>query len=41
MPQAEIEPLVAMGEQVLSEGDAAARRQSIFQQILDMEPDNA
>ena len=26
MPQAEIEPLIAMGEQVLGEGDAATRR---------------
>src|SRR3954447_1582830 len=40
VPQAEIEPLIAMGEQVLSEGDGA-RAVSIFQQILDMAPDNA
>jgi putative thioredoxin len=39
-PQAEIEPLIAMGEQVLAEGDAA-RAVSIFRQILDMAPDNA
>ena len=39
-PQAEIEPLVAMGEQVLADGDAA-RAVSIFRQILDMAPDNA
>src|SRR5678816_2765339 len=32
--QAEIEPLIAMGEQVLAEGDAP-RAVSIFQQILD------
>jgi len=37
--EAEIEPLVAMGEQVLSEGDAA-RAISIFRQIFDMAPDN-
>jgi putative thioredoxin len=36
---AEIEPLIAMGEQVLAEGDAA-RAQSIFSQIRDMDPDN-
>jgi putative thioredoxin len=39
-PQAEIEPLVAMGEQVLIDGDAA-RAVSIFRQIQDMAPDNA
>jgi putative thioredoxin len=39
VPQAEIEPLVAMGEQVLAEGDAP-RAVSIFRQIRDMAPDN-
>jgi putative thioredoxin len=39
-PQAEIEPLVAMGEQVLADGDAQ-RAVSIFRQVLDMAPDNA
>lgn len=38
-PQAEIEPLVAMGEQILSEGDAP-RAVSIFRQVRDMAPDN-
>jgi len=38
--EAEIEPLIAMGEQVLGEGDAE-RAASIFQQIVDMAPDNA
>ena len=38
-PQAEIEPLIAMGEQVLGEGDAP-RAVSIFRQIQDMAPDN-
>ena len=37
--EAEIEPLIAMGEQVLSEGDGE-RARSIFSQILDMAPDN-
>src|SRR5690348_4663977 len=37
-PQAEIEPLVAMGEKVLAEGDAE-RAVSIFSQIRDMAPD--
>ena len=37
-PEAEIEPLVAMGEQVLSEGDAP-RAVSIFRQIHEMAPD--
>lgn len=36
----EIEPLIAMGEEVLASGDAA-RAVGIFQQILDMAPDNA
>ena len=38
-PQAEIEPLVAMGEQVLADGDAP-RAVSIFRQVRDMAPDN-
>jgi putative thioredoxin len=38
--QAEIEPLIAMAEQVLAEGDGA-RAASIFRQIRDMAPDNA
>jgi putative thioredoxin len=37
--EVEIEPLIAMGEQVLAEGDAP-RAVSIFQQILEMAPDN-
>ena len=37
--EAEIEPLIAMGEQVLGEGDAA-RAANIFQQILDMAPEH-
>jgi len=37
--QAEIEPLLAMGEQILSDGDAP-RAVSIFRQIRDMAPDN-
>ena len=36
-PQAEIEPLIAMGEQVLADGDAP-RAVSIFRQIRDMAP---
>ena len=36
---AEIEPLIAMGEEVLAQGDAS-RAASIFQQTLDMAPDN-
>src|SRR5436305_1570938 len=39
-PKAEIEPLVAMAEQVLGEGDAP-RAVSIFRQIRDMASDNA
>jgi len=39
-PQAEIEPLVAMGEQVLADGDAA-RAVNIFRQVQEMAPDNA
>jgi putative thioredoxin len=38
-PSAEIEPLVAMGEQVLADGDAA-RAANIFRQVRDMAPDN-
>jgi putative thioredoxin len=38
-PQADIEPLVAMGEQVLAEGDAP-RAANIFKQVRDMAPDN-
>src|SRR5437764_9109689 len=37
-PQAEIEPLIAMGEQVLAEGDAA-RAANIFRQVRDMARD--
>jgi len=37
---AEIEPLLAMGEQILAEGDAP-RAAQFFQQIRDMAPDNA
>jgi putative thioredoxin len=40
VPQAEIEPLLAMGEQVLADGDAP-RAANIFGQIRDMAPDNA
>jgi putative thioredoxin len=40
IPQAEIEPLVAMGEQVLADGDAP-RAVSIFRQVRDMAPENA
>jgi putative thioredoxin len=38
-PQAEIEPLVAMGEQVLAEGDAT-RAANIFKQVREMARDN-
>jgi putative thioredoxin len=38
-PQAEIEPLVAMGEQVLADGDAP-RAVNIFRQVRDMAPDD-
>ncbi|HEY9553937.1 tetratricopeptide repeat protein [Allosphingosinicella sp.] len=37
--EAELAPLIAMGEQVLGEGDAP-RAVSIFQQLADMAPDN-
>jgi putative thioredoxin len=37
--EAEIEPLVAMGEQVLAEGDAA-RAVNIFEQIIEMAPEH-
>jgi putative thioredoxin len=39
-PEAEIEPLIAMGEQVLAEGDAP-RAANIFRQVREMAPDNA
>jgi putative thioredoxin len=39
-PQADIEPLMAMGEQILTEGDAA-RAASVFRQIREMAPDDA
>ena len=39
-PKAELEPLLAMGEQILGEGDAV-RAASIFRQIREMAPDNA
>lgn len=38
-PKAEIEPLVAMGEQVLADGDAP-RAVNIFRQVRDMAPEN-
>lgn len=38
-PLADIEPLMAMGEQILAEGDAV-RAVSIFRQIGEMAPDN-
>jgi putative thioredoxin len=38
-PQAEIEPLIAMAEQVLSEGDGP-RAVSIFRQVRDMAPED-
>jgi putative thioredoxin len=38
--EAEIEPLIAMGEQVLGDGDSE-RAANIFQQILEMAPENA
>jgi putative thioredoxin len=38
--EAEIEPLLAMGEEVLGTGDAE-RAASVFQQIAEMAPDNA
>ena len=37
--EAEIEPLIAMAEEVLAGGDAA-RAENIFRQILDMDPDH-
>lgn len=39
-PKAEIEPLIAMGEQVLAEGDAP-RSINIFRQIREMAPDDS
>lgn len=38
--EAQVEPLIAMGEQVLGEGDAA-RAVNIFEQIVEMAPENA
>lgn len=38
-PQTEIDPLIAMGEQVLAEGDAL-RAANIFRQVRDMAPNN-
>ncbi|HVQ07209.1 MAG TPA: tetratricopeptide repeat protein [Allosphingosinicella sp.] len=38
--EAEVEPLIAMGEQVLAEGDAA-RAANIFEQIVEMAPEHA
>jgi putative thioredoxin len=38
-PKAEIEPLIAMAEQVLAEGDAT-RSANIFEQVREMAPDN-
>ena len=38
-PQAEIEPLIAMGEAVLADGENE-RAVSIFRQVLEMAPDN-
>jgi putative thioredoxin len=37
--EAEVEPLIAMGEEILGTGDAP-RAVSIFQQLLEMAPDN-
>ena len=39
VPHAEIEPLIAMGEQVLADGDAA-RAANIFDQVREMAPEN-
>ena len=39
IPQAEIDPLIAMGEQVLADGDAP-RAVGIFRQVRDMAPNN-
>jgi putative thioredoxin len=39
IPQAEIEPLVAMGEQVLADGDAP-RAVNIFEQVREMAPED-
>jgi len=38
-PKADIEPLIAMGEQVLADGDAP-RAANIFRQVRDMAPEN-
>ncbi len=40
VPKAEIEPLIAMGEAVLADGESE-RAVSIFRQVRDMAPDNA
>lgn len=37
--EAEVEPLIAMGEEVLASGDAT-RAENIFRQILELAPDN-
>jgi putative thioredoxin len=38
-PRAEIEPLIAMGEQILADGDAP-RSVNVFRQVREMAPDN-
>ena len=38
-PKAEIEPLIAMGEQILADGDAP-RAANVFRQVREMAPDN-
>ncbi len=38
--EAEVEPLIAMGEEVLDSGDSQ-RAENIFRQIIEMAPDNA
>ena len=38
-PKAEIDPLIAMGEQILTDGDAP-RAVNVFRQVRDMAPDN-
>ncbi|MEO7276742.1 MAG: tetratricopeptide repeat protein [Sphingomicrobium sp.] len=40
VPQAEIEPLIAMGEQILADGDAP-RAVAIFEQVRELAPDSA
>jgi putative thioredoxin len=39
-PQAEIEPLIAMGEQILADGDPP-RAATVFRQVREMVPDNS